>query len=57
MSEKSPILKVIKLAQTYLDKLNLRERLLVCVTGVMLLGSAWYLGLMDPMQKQIKNSR
>ena len=57
MSEKSPIVKVVKLMQAYLDKLNLRERLLVCVTGIMLLGSVWYLGLMQPMQKQIKNSR
>ena len=57
MSEKSPILQVIKLAQAYLDKLNLRERLLVTFTAIMLLGSVWYLGLMEPMQKQIENSR
>jgi MSHA biogenesis protein MshJ len=57
MSEKSPLLKAFKAAQAKVDKMNLRERLLVFATGLMLLGSIWYLGLMEPLSKQIKNDR
>lgn len=56
MSQKSPIVKVLKLLQAKLDDLQLRERLLVVATAIMLLGSAWYLGLMQPVGKQIKNT-
>lgn len=56
MTQKSPIVKVLKLLQAKLDDLQLRERLLVVATAIMLLGSAWYLGLMQPVGKQIKNT-
>jgi len=56
VSQKSPIVKVLKLLQAKLDDLQLRERLLVVATAIMLLGSAWYLGLMQPVGKQIKNT-
>jgi MSHA biogenesis protein MshJ len=39
------------------DNLSLRERLLVFVTGLMLLGSAWYLGLMQPLDQQAERNR
>ena len=39
------------------DNLNLRERLLVFVSGLMLLGSAWYLGLMQPLDQQAERNR
>ena len=57
MSEKSPILKVIKTAQAKLDKMNMRERLLLVATGLLVVGTAWYVGLMEPMIKEIKNTR
>jgi len=57
MTQKSPIVKTFKLAQEKLDELQLRECLLVVATGMLLLGSAWYLGLMQPLDKQMKNSR
>ena len=57
MSEKSPILKAIKLAQTQLDKMNLRERLLVVGTALLVLGTTWYVGLMEPALKAIKKDR
>ena len=39
------------------DNLNLRERLLVFAAGMMLLGSVWYLGLMQPLAQQVTNNR
>ena len=57
MSEKSPILKAYKALQAKVDKMDLRERLLVFTTGLMLVGSIWYMGLMEPLNKQIKNNR
>jgi len=57
VSQESPIVKVIKLLQKKLDDLQLRERLLVVGTGMLLLASAWYLGLMQPVAKQIENTR
>ena len=39
------------------DNLSLRERLLVFVTGLMLLGSAWYLGLMTPLNPTADRNR
>ena len=57
MSEKSPILKAYKALQAKVDKMDLRERLLVFTTGLMLVGSIWYMGLMEPLTEQIKNNR
>ena len=57
VSEKSPILKAYKALQAKIDKMDLRERLLVFTTGLMLVGSIWYMGLMEPLNKQIKNNR
>ncbi|MCH8074093.1 MAG: type II secretion system protein M [Proteobacteria bacterium] len=39
------------------DKMSLRERLLVFGAGMMLLGSVWYLGLMQPLTKQVTRNR
>ncbi len=39
------------------DNLGLRERLLVFAAGMMLLGSVWYLGLMQPLAQQVTNNR
>jgi MSHA biogenesis protein MshJ len=57
MSEKSPILKWIKFAQEQLDKMNMRERLLVIATAMMVLGTLWYVGLMEPVMKETARSR
>ncbi len=57
MSEKSPILKWIKLAQEQLDKMNMRERLLVIATAMLVLGTLWYVGLMEPVMKETATSR
>lgn len=57
MSDKSPIVKAIKSAQVQLDKMNMRERLLVVATGLLVLGTVWYVGLMEPMIKEIKSTR
>ncbi len=57
MSEKSPILKALKVVQAKVDKMDLRQRLLVFSTGLLLLASIWYAGLMEPLNKQIKNNR
>ncbi len=57
MSEKSPILKAYKALQAKVDEMDLRERLLVFTTGLLLVGSIWYMGLMEPLNKQIKNNR
>ncbi|MDH3305531.1 MAG: type II secretion system protein M [Gammaproteobacteria bacterium] len=39
------------------DKLSLRERLLVFATVVMLFGSVWYLSLIEPLTQRAANSR
>jgi MSHA biogenesis protein MshJ len=57
MSEKSPIVKAFKSAQAQLDKMNMRERLLVVTTGLLVLGTVWYVGLMEPMLKEVKSTR
>ena len=57
MTEKSPIVKAFKSLQALLDKMNLRERLLVAGTAIVVLASVWYLGLMEPLDKQTKNTR
>ena len=57
MTQKSPILtKLISLLAT-VDKMSLRERLLVFGAAMMLLGSLWYLGLMQPLTKQVTKNR
>ena len=57
MTEKSPILAMFKKLQALVEKMDLRERLLVFATGLMLVGSLWYLGLMQPLNKNIENTR
>lgn len=57
MSEKSPIVKAFKQLQTKLDEMNTRERLLVFATAMMLVVSLWYLGLMEPLTKELKRNR
>jgi MSHA biogenesis protein MshJ len=57
MSEKSPIVKVIKQAKAQLDGMKQRERLLVVATGMLVLGTAWYVGLMEPVIKETEKSR
>jgi MSHA biogenesis protein MshJ len=46
-----------KSAQAQLDKMNMRERLLVVTTGLLVLGTVWYVGLMEPMLKEVKSTR
>ena len=53
MTEKSPLVAMFKKLHAQVDKMNLRERLLVFATGVMIVGSLWYLGLMEPLNKKI----
>ena len=57
MTEKSPILAMFKKLQAQVEKMNLRERLLVFATGLVLVGSLWYMGLMEPLNKKIDNTR
>ena len=57
MTEKSPLLAMFKKLQAQVEKMNLRERLLVFATGLMLVGSLWYMGLMEPLNKKIDNTR
>ena len=57
MTEKSPILAMFKKLQALVDKMDQRERLLVFATGLMLVGSLWYLGLMQPLTKKVENTR
>jgi len=57
MTEKSPLLAMFKKLQAQVEKMNLRERLLVFATGLVLVGSLWFLGLMEPLTKKIDNTR
>jgi MSHA biogenesis protein MshJ len=57
MSEKSPILKVIKQLQAQLDKMKMSDRLLVVGTVMLVLGTLWYVGLMEPVIKETARSR
>jgi MSHA biogenesis protein MshJ len=57
MSDKSPIMKAIKSAQAKLDEMNMRERLLVVATAMLVLGTVWYVGLMEPIIKETARSR
>jgi MSHA biogenesis protein MshJ len=43
--------------RSHVDKLSLRERLLVFATVVMLFGSVWYLSLIEPLTQRAANSR
>ncbi len=47
----------LKSLQKTVDKLSLRERLLVFAAALMLLGSAWQLAMMQPLELRATNSR
>ncbi len=47
----------LKSLQETVDKLSLRERMLVFAAALMLLGSAWQLTLMQPLSLRAMNSR
>ncbi len=57
MAQKSPILTKLTSLLATVDKMSMRERLLVFGAGMMLLGSIWYLGLMQPLTKQVTRNR
>ncbi len=57
MTQVAQLLTKLKPLQATVDNLSLKERLLVFVTGLMLLGSAWYLGLMQPLDQQATRNR
>ncbi len=57
MTQVSQLLTKLKPLLATVDNLSLKERLLVFVTGLMLLGSAWYLGLMQPLDQQTTRNR
>jgi len=57
MKQKSPILTKLTSVLAAVDKLSMRERVLLFASGMMLLGSLWYLGLMQPLTKQVKKNR
>lgn len=57
MTQESHILTRLKSLQATVDKLSLRERLLIFATVLMLMGSVWYLALMQPLMQQATSSR
>ncbi len=57
MSQKSPIVEAISKLRTALEKMNVRERILVVGTGLIVIGTVWYVGLMEPLLKDIKQTR
>jgi len=57
VTQVSQLLTKLKPLLATVDNLSLKERLLVFVTGLMLLGSAWYLGLMQPLDQQTTRNR
>jgi MSHA biogenesis protein MshJ len=57
VTQVSQLLTRLKPLLAAVDNMNLRERVLVFVTGLMLLGSAWYLGLMQPLDQQATRNR
>ena len=57
MAQKSPILTKLTSLLATVDKMSMRERVLVFGAGMMLLGSVWYLGLMQPLTKQVTKNR
>lgn len=56
MSQKSPIVETLSKLKAALEKMNVRERLLVVGTGLLVIGTLWYVGLMEPLLKDIKRS-
>lgn len=57
MTIQSQITTRLTSLQASVDKLSLRERLLVFSTILMLFGSVWYLSLMEPLTQRATNSR
>jgi MSHA biogenesis protein MshJ len=57
MTIQSQITTKLTSLQASVDKLSLRERLLVFATVLMVFGSVWYLGLMEPLTQRATNSR
>lgn len=57
MSQKSPIVEMIVKLRGMLDKMNMRERLLVVGTALLVIGTFWYVGLMEPLLKDMKRER
>ena len=57
MTQATQILTRLKSLQEIVDKLSLRERLLVFAAALMLVGSAWQLALMQPLELRATNSR
>lgn len=57
MSQKSPIVEMISKLRAMLEKINVRERILVVGTGLLVVGTLWYVGLMEPLLKDIKRTR
>ena len=57
MKQKSPILTKLTSVLATIDKMSMRERVLVFGAGMMLLGTLWYLGLMQPLTKQVTRNR
>ena len=57
MSEKSPLVKVFKQLKAQLDGMKQRERLLVVGTAILVVGTLWYVGLMEPVMKETASSR
>ncbi len=57
MTQVSQLLTKLEPLLATVDNMSMRERLLVFVTGLMLVGSAWYLGLMQPLDQQTTRSR
>lgn len=57
MTIQSQITTKLTSLQASVDKLSLRERLLVFSTVLMLFGSVWYLSLMEPLTQRAANSR
>lgn len=57
MTIQSQITTRLTSLQASVDKLSLRERLLVFSTVLMLFGSVWYLSLMEPLTQRAANSR
>lgn len=57
MTQKIHIATLLKSLQTRVDKLSLRERLLVSATVLVLLGSIWHLSLMQPLAQRAHTDR
>ncbi len=57
MTHATLVLDRLRSLQTAVDKLSLRERLLVFSAIMMILGSIWQFSLMQPLTQQINNFR